>query len=96
MTPPLDLEAIRKRHEHVVTCYGDEPWTPECIEDGEQAHADRGALIDALRDARNAALEEAKKAALYAIGQDWSDDTTPAQMARFIAELIEDKKSPPQ
>lgn len=51
MTTPDDIEAIRKRHEKLITDYGDEPWTEDCLEDAVQAHADRARLlatIDAL------------------------------------------------
>lgn len=36
---------IRTRHDQIVTDYGGEPWDDSCIEDGEQAHMDRGNLL---------------------------------------------------
>lgn len=36
---------IRTRHDQIVTNYGGEPWDDSCIEDGEQAHMDRGNLL---------------------------------------------------
>lgn len=48
-TPPAaDIEAIRKRHDDLCIMYGGEPWDESCVEDGEQAHMDRGVLLEVL------------------------------------------------
>lgn len=60
MTPPLDLEAIRRWREKL-----DNPgatWTHDRVANEFKAALDNvDALLDALRDARNAALEEAAR-----------------------------------
>ncbi len=60
--PKLDLEGIQRRHDEalkdfaVADKYGAyEEWAKEC---GAEAHDDRAALLAALREARNEALEE--------------------------------------
>lgn len=40
-----ELSEIRERHENIVLMYGGEPWDESCVEDGEQAHMDREALL---------------------------------------------------
>ena len=85
MTPPLDLEATRKRHEatkaEIQNNFG--AAYSSRITDSYQIHCDRGSLIDALRDARNAALEEAADAVARC---------NKPGMADYIRSL----KSPPQ
>jgi hypothetical protein len=45
-------------------------------------------MAEQKKSERRKALEEAAEVARFAPGQDWADNTTPAQMAHFIAEII--------
>ena len=62
MTPPIDLEAAQIRHDaaEASRLRQTESWAVAnwALRVAIDAHSDRGALLDALRDARNAALEE--------------------------------------
>ena len=44
---PAEIEEVRERHMEITHNYGDEPWADSCVEDGEQAHKDRGLLLRA-------------------------------------------------
>lgn len=50
-------------------------------------------IVAAMAEAKREAFETCRQIALTAPGQDWSDDTRPADMARFIAETIDEHLS---
>jgi len=50
-------------------------------------------LESSVRRMLNKAFDDAAEIAKLAPGQDWTDGTTPGEMAVFIAEVIEGRKS---
>lgn len=52
------IAKIESRHNDLCIMYGGEPWDESCVEDGEQAHMDRAALLAHVRAQRPAVTRE--------------------------------------
>ena len=61
---------------------------PELLRAGFDAMSSGKGDSEKITDIIRATLKWSAEVALLAPGQDWSDETTPGQMAKFIAEAI--------
>jgi len=75
----IEIEGVRTRVSRLVA------FEIERLREAVNRRVDDPTMKERLRCAEIARL---------APGQDWSEDTTPAQMAEFIADIIENGKEP--